>query len=418
MRERVVVTGMGVLTPIGNNVAEFAAGLRQGRDGVGQVTSFNASRHRCQRAGELKGFDPARHFAPEEAARLSRGTQMTRVAGAQALADAGLDLTAEDRGHIGVVLGTDLGGMPAAYPAYKALHYPYRSGRSQGDEPWRSLLLDSFICSVADQLALHHDLHGMTMVVSTACSAGLHALGIGAEEIRRGASEVMLVGGVDPLSEMPQAGFGVLRSLASVNINPFGLHRDGTVLSEAAAVLVLESEGHARHRGARIWAEIAGYGSSTDAYHMTRPDVTGAGPAAAMRRSLADAHMLPEEIGYIKAHGTATRTNDSIETRSIQRVFGADTQIPVSSVKSMIGHSLGASGAVEAVAAILALAGGFLPPTLHLREPDPECDLEHVAETSRPCDLEAVLANAFGFGGNNAAMVFRRWQDEEERRCA
>jgi 3-oxoacyl-[acyl-carrier-protein] synthase II len=416
MRERVVVTGLGVLTPIGNGVDEFRQGLREGRDGVAPVTSFPAGRHRVQIAAELRDFHPERHLDAEELARSSRATQMARVAAVEALADAGLDLAHEDRSRIGVILGTDLGGMPAASAGYGSLHHPYRQGRAaEGDgEPWRSLLLDSFICSVADQLALRYRLHGTTLVVSTACSAGIHALGIGAEAIRSGEAEVMLVGGVDPLSEMPQAGFGVLRSLASRAIRPFDRDRDGTILGEAAAVLILESASHARRRGARAWAEVAGYGSSTDAYHMTRPDVTGQGPARAMRQALSDSGLAPEQIGYVKAHGTATPANDLIETRALKLVFGAGTQVPISSVKSMIGHSLGASGAVEAAAAILALEGGFLPPTLHLENADPECDLDYVPGASRPRQVEAVLANAFGFGGNNASLVLRRG----ERSCA
>jgi 3-oxoacyl-[acyl-carrier-protein] synthase II len=416
MRERVVVTGMGVLTPIGNDVQTFAAGLLEGRDGVAQVAGFDAGRHRVQVAAELRDFHPERHLAPEELLHTSRATQMTRVSAAEALADAGLDLDAEDRTRIGVIMATDLGGMPAAGTGYGALHHPYRRGRAPGGEPWKSLLLDSFICSVADQLALHYGLQGPTFIVSTACSAGLHALGLGVEAIRRGETEVMVVGGVDPLSEMPHAGFGVLRSLASDGIRPFDKERDGTILGEAAAVLILESESHARRRGARVRAEVAGYGASTDAYHMTRPDSTGQGPARAMAQALDDAGLRPQDIGYVKAHGTATPTNDVIETRAIKLVFGQDTRVPVSSVKSMIGHSLGASGAVEAVAAILAMEGGFLPPPLNLDHPDPECDLDYVPRASRLQQVDAVLANAFGFGGNNASMVFRRAQGA--RPCA
>ncbi|HEY3052262.1 MAG TPA: beta-ketoacyl-[acyl-carrier-protein] synthase family protein [Thermoanaerobaculia bacterium] len=407
MKTQVVVTGMGALSAIGNNIDEFRQGLVEGRDGIARLNGFDPARHRFDLAGELKGFVAEEHFSPEELPHLSRGTQMTRVAAAQALSDAGIDLAGEDRTRIGVILGTDLGGMPAAERGYRALHFPYRSGRAEAGDPWASLILDSFICSVADQLAQYYGLTGTTLVVSTACSAGLHAIGIGADAIRRGDSEVMLVGGVDPLSEMPHAGFGVLRSLANGKIKPFSKDRNGTVLGEAASILVLESEEHARRRGANILCEIAGYGASTDAYHMTRPDDTGAGPARAMQQALDKAGLAPEQIDYIKAHGTATPANDVIETRAIKRVFGDTTTIPVSSVKSMIGHSLGASGAVEAAAAILALLGGFLPPTINLDIADPECDLDYVPHHSRRKELRAVLANAFGFGGNNAAMVFR-----------
>ncbi len=410
MSHRVVVTGIGVLTPIGNNLKEFSDGLRAGRDGIAPVTHFDASKHRCQSAGELKNIDFSAHFDAEELPYLSRGSRMIRVAAAQGLAASGLDLSVEDRSRIGVVLGTNLGGMPADKAGYAALHSPYRRGRAKPKEPWRALVLESFICAMSDQVACQYGLGGLSLVMSTACSAGLHALGVAMDAIRTGQSEVMLAGGVDPLSEMPQAGFGVLRSLASDKLRPFSKDRDGTLLGESASLWVLESEAHAKRRGARILAELAGYGGSTDAYHMTRPDETGRGPARAMQAALASAGMEPGQIGYIKAHGTGTPANDVIETRAIKQLFGEKTQVPVSSIKAMLGHSLGASGATEAAAAVVALNDGFLPPTLNLETPDPECDLDYVPHRSRPAALEAVLTNAFGFGGNNAAMVFRRWE--------
>jgi 3-oxoacyl-[acyl-carrier-protein] synthase II len=417
MTRRVVITGMGVLTPIGLDLATFRQGLIEGRDGIAQVSRFEAHRHRCRLAGELKGFAPNGDLRPQDLPHLSRASQMIRVATAEALAESGLDLTVEDRSRIGVVLGTDLGGAPSSAADYRDLHRPYRKGRSTGDEPWRSLLLDTPIGSVVDQVAFHYGLGGFSLVMSTACSAGLHAIGVARDAIRFGQAEVMLTGGIDPLTELPQAGFGVLRSLASDRIRPFDRDRDGTLLGEAAAVLVLESEEHARARGASAWAEIAGYGGSTDGYHMTRPDETGDGPARAIRHALEDAGVQPEEVDYVKAHGTATAANDVTETRALKQIFGKGTQIPISSVKSMIGHTLGASGGVESVAAVLALAGGFVPPTLHLEHPDPECDLDYVPQASRPRDLHLVLANAFGFGGNNASLVFRRGEPGLEWRA-
>ena len=413
-RTKVVITGMGALSAIGNTVPEFRDGLIEGRDGVDRLRGFDPVRHRFEQAGELKGFTPEEHFDADELPHISRGTQMTRIVATEALRDANLDLSKEDRTRIGVILGTDLGGMPAAESGYRALHFPYRKGPAAAGDPWASLVLDSFICSVADQLAHHYDLTGTTLVVSTACSAGIHAIGIGADAIRRGEADVMLVGGVDPLSEMPHAGFGVLRSLAKDKIRPFSKDRSGTILGEAAALIILESEEHARARGAKIWCEVAGYGSSTDAVHMTRPDDTGGGPARAMQQALDDAGVTPEQIGWIKAHGTATPANDVIETRAIKRVFGDKPTVPVSSIKSMLGHSLGASGAIESVAAVLALDGGFLPPTINLETPDPECDLDYVPNQSRRAQFDAVLANAFGFGGNNASMVFRRFHSTSE----
>jgi len=410
MRTRVVVTGIGVLSPIGNSLGDFTTGLREGRDGISEVKCFDASQHRCRFAGQLADIDFSQHLPREELPFLSRGTQMIRVAAAQGLTQSGLALAQEDRSRIGVVLGTNLGGMPAAKGGYAALHHPYRRGPAQPGDTWRALVLDSFISAMSDQVANHYGLSGLSMVMSTACSAGLHALGVAADVIRSGQSEVMLAGGVDPLSEMPQAGFGVLRSLASHKLRPFSKDRDGTLLGESASLWVLESEAHAVLRGARILAEIAGYGGSTDAYHMTRPDETGRGPARAMQAALQDAGIAPEQVGYIKSHGTGTPANDVIETRAIKHVFGDACQVPVSSIKAMIGHSLGSSGAVEAAAAVVALNEGFLPPTLNLDTPDPECDLDYVPHHSRPKVVEAVLANAFGFGGNNAAMIFRRWE--------
>lgn len=404
---RVLVTGMGALTPIGCGLDRYEQALRQGADGVGRVRSFDVARHRSFRAAELLGFEPEKHIREEDRAHMARGTQMALAAAAQAIEDARLDLALEDRSRIGVILGTDLGGMPSSHAGYQDLHHPYRERRAAA-ESWRSLLLDSFIASVADQVAAAYGLHGTTLVMSTACSAGLHSLAVGVEAIRSGESDVMLVGGVDPLSEMPHAGFGVLRSLASDRIRPFDKHRDGTILGEAAAVLVLEGEEHARRRGAKIRAELAGWGGSTDAYHMTRPDETGQGPARAMVAALEDAGVAPEEVDYVKAHGTATPANDVIETRALKLVFGANTRVPVSSMKSMIGHSLGASGAVESVGALLAMGAGFLPPTINLETPDPECDLDYVPNQSRPAELRTVIVNAFGFGGNNAAVVFRK----------
>ena len=410
-RRRVLVTGMGALTPIGCGLDRYQSGLRQGSDGVGRVRCFDVSRHRATNAAEILDFEPEKHFSDEDLRQMARGTQMALVAAAEAIAGARLDLEREDRGRIGVILGTDLGGMPSAHAGYQDLHHPYRQRRERSDQGWRSLVLDSFIASVADQVASAYDLHGTTLVMSTACSAGLHALAVGVEAIRSGESDVMIVGGVDPLSEMPHAGFGVLRSLASDRIRPFDKNRDGTILGEGAAILVLEAEDHARARGAKAWAELAGWGGSSDAYHMTRPDETGQGPSRAMKAALDDAGVAPEQIDYVKAHGTATPANDVIETRALKIVFGERTRVPVSSVKSMIGHSLGASGAVEAVAALLALDGGFLPPTINLRTPDPECDLDYVPNASRPLEINTILVNAFGFGGNNASVVFRRHQE-------
>jgi 3-oxoacyl-[acyl-carrier-protein] synthase II len=395
---RVAITGLGALTPIGQGLAELREGLRAGRDGVGPITGFDASRHRVRRAAEVDWSKPA--DSP-----YSRATEMALCATSEALGDAGLgadDLGARSAG-VGVILASNQGGMAPSVTRYRELNFPYRRGPAPAARLPR--LLDSAPTTTLDLLMLAVGGSGPSLSVSTACSAGLHALGMGFDMLRQRQAEVVVVAAVEVLTEAALAGFSVLRALTAADApRPFDAQRDGTLLGEGAAALVLEPWDAARARGARVWAEIAGYGSSTDAYHMTRPRAEGA--ARAITQALGDTP--PDEVAWVKAHGTGTPANDASEAEALHAVFGARaSRLPVTSLKATLGHSLGASGAVEAVAAVLALEAGFVPPTLHVEQPDPACGLDLVLGQARPLHARTVLANAFGFGGNNAAVLFR-----------
>lgn len=395
---RVAVTGLGALTPIGQGLAGLTAGLATGRDGVGPIQGFDASRHRIRRAAEVSWRKPA--DSP-----YSRATEMALAATAEALSDCGLDRERlqADAGRVGVILASNQGGMAASVPRYRELNFPYRRGPAPAGRLPR--LLDSAPTTTLDLLMLAVGGAGPCLTVSTACSAGLHALGMASDMIRQGDADVVVVSAVEVLTEAALAGFSVLRALTGHHApRPFDARRDGTLLGEGAAALVVESCAHAQARGARVRAEVAGYGSSTDAYHMTRPRAEGA--AQAIQQALGSTPA--DAVDWVKAHGTGTPANDASEAQALHAVFGARTRaLPVTSLKATLGHSLGASGAVEAVATVLALEGGFVPATLHVDEPDPACDLDVVRGAARPLRARHVLANAFGFGGNNAAVLFR-----------
>ncbi len=395
---RVAVTGLGALTPIGLGLRDLRQGLISGRDGVGPIAGFDASRHRVRRAAEVRWSKP-------EGSPYSRATEMALCATAAAMDDAGLERDAlrADGTGVGVILASNQAGMPPSVPRYRALNHPYRRGPVPADQTTRQL--DSAPTTTLDLLMLAVGGAGPSLTVSTACSAGLHALGMAFDMLRQRQAQVVIVAAVEVLTEAALAGFSVLRALTAGDApRPFDARRDGTLLGEGAAALVLETYDAAAARGARVWAEVAGYGSSTDAYHMTRPRAEGAA------RAIAEAlgAVAPDQVDWIKAHGTGTPANDASEAQAIHTVFGARAaRLPVTSLKATLGHSLGASGAVEAVATVLALHGGFIPPTLNVDQPDPACDLDLVTGGARPLRARTVLANAFGFGGNNAAVLFR-----------
>lgn len=391
---RVAISGLAALTPIGHGPAGFGAGLRAGRDGVRNIAGFDARQHRVQRAAEVEWSKPA-------GSPYSRATEMALEVAGAALDAAGL-APAERRGLcVGVILASNQGGMPPSVARYRDVCAPYRRGRPE--PALLARMLDGAPSATADFLATRCAANGPTLNVSTACSAGVHALGLSLDALRSGQVDVMLVAAVDVLTELALAGFAVLRALTEgAGPRPFDRRRDGTLLGEGAAALVLEDLERARARGAHVWGELAGYGSSTDASHMTRPDP--AGPARAMQQALGAGGAAC--VDWVKAHGTATPANDAAEAEAMRAVFGT-RRVPVTSLKGALGHSLGASGAVEAVGALLAMQGGFVPPTLRFEQQDDPGDLDVVHGAARACAAESVLVNAFGFGGNNASVLLR-----------
>ena len=407
-RPRVVITGMGAITPLGLTLKEFWEGLTAGRSGICRITQFDASGLPCQIAGEVKGFDPKNYMEGKEARRISRCAQMAVAAGKEALADAGLTSEWPDPERVGVVLGTAIGGFDKLDEGLVALRkYGYAKVN-----PF------SVPGAIANMPAHHvsqtyHTLGPLTTVV-TACAAGTQAIGEAAEVLRRGAAEVMLTGGVEAtIMDLTIGGFSAIRALP-VNYNdapekasrPFTKNREGFIFSEGCAMLTLETLEHAQKRGARIYAEVLGHASSSDAYHMAAPDPTASGAIRAMRWALKDAGIAPERVGYINAHGTSTPANDSGETKAIKAVFGEQAyRIPISSTKSMIGHPMGAAGALEAIACAMTLARGLIHPTINYDEPDPECDLDYVPNVAREANVQVTLSNSFGLGGQNACLV-------------
>ncbi len=410
-RSRVVVTGMGALTPLGLTVDEFWQGLVAGKSGIDQMTLCDTTGFPCTIAGEVKGFDPERYLSPKEARRMARFSQLAIAACQEAMADSGLDLAKESTERIGVLLGNGNGGFPTTEEGARTL---VSKGGMRISPFFMPMILPNM---AASWVGLRYGLKGYNSTVITACAAGNQAIGEAAEVIRRGAADVMVAGGTEAgISQLGLAGFSVMRALSTRNdeparaSRPFDAKRDGFVPAEGSALLILESLEHAQRRGARILAEMAGYGASSDAYHVVQPDEDGIGAARAMQWALEDAGLGPAEIDYINAHGTSTPLNDAVETRAIKRVFGETAyKIPISSTKSMIGHSLGASGALEAVACIKTLLDGVIHPTINYEYPDPECDLNFVPNVARAQEVRAVLSNSFGFGGQNACLVFTRF---------
>ncbi|HET7546604.1 MAG TPA: beta-ketoacyl-[acyl-carrier-protein] synthase family protein [Usitatibacter sp.] len=404
---RVVVTGIGVVSPLGNDAASFFEALAAGRSGVRRLSGRFHERL-ASPVGAPVDFDAARHFDAARVRMLDRVSQLALVAAAQAVGEARGFLDGLDRARGGVFVGTGMGGAHATDDGYHTL---YGEG-SDRLKPFTVLL--SMANAPAAWIALEHRLEGPNLTYSTACSSSAVAIGEAARRIAHGEADAMIAGGAEaPLNFGTMKAWEALRTLApadpadpSASCKPFAKDRAGLVLGEGAAMLVLEERERAAARGVHIHAEIAGYGLATDGVHLTRPSVEG--QAAAMRLALADARMAPGDIGYVNAHGTGTQANDAVETAAIKRVLGAHAaRVPVSSTKSMHGHLLGAAGALEMAAAILALGRGMVPPTRNLRAPDPECDLDYVAEGARAVPLGAVMSNSFAFGGTNAVLIAR-----------
>jgi 3-oxoacyl-[acyl-carrier-protein] synthase II len=411
-QERVVVTGMGTVNALAADVPRFAKALRQGACGIGPITLFDTAGFRTHNGAQVKDFRP-RATIPTRFSlkRMSRSDIFALAAALQALTQAGLDPVPELlREEMGVVIGGGAGGLLEAEEFFQ--DYLRRGAKTARF----SRLAPVSCASSANHLATAFDLWGPKTTLMTACSSGATAIGLARDLIRTGAARAMIAGGTEPLSRLTFASFNALQAVDPAYCRPFSGNRAGLTLGEGAGVLILESLRSARERGAKVLGEILGYGVTCDAHHMTAPDVSASGAVRAMRAALADANLTPEAVDYINAHGTATPLNDLMETKAIREVFGPRApKIPVSSTKSMHGHTLGASGALEAVVSLLAITEGFIPPTIHRETPDPECDLDYVTEGARDAALDVVLSNSFAFGGNNTTVIFGRCREEGGR---
>ncbi len=408
--QRVVVTGLGAVTPIGNSVAEYWSGLTSGRNGVAPITLFDAEQHACRFAAEVKDFDPAGVLEPKEAKRWDRFCKFGVVAAKQALADAGLAITDANADRIGVSIGSGVGGLLTMETQAHVL-----DGKGPGRvSPFTVPMMIPNMATGLAAIAL--GAKGPSSAVATACAAGSNAIGDAFRLLQMGKADVMICGGAESaITPLGVAGFASAKALSFRNDDPatasrpFDRERDGFVIGEGSGVLVLETLEHAKARGATILAEMVGYGTTCDAHHITSPTPGGVGGATAMRLALDDGGLSADSIDYVNAHGTSTPANDSNETAAIKSALGSRAQqIPVSSTKSMTGHLLGGSGGIEAVACVLALQHHVVPPTINHTNPDPECDLDVVPNTARELKLGTVLSNSFGFGGHNVCLAFRR----------
>ena len=411
-RNRVVVTGMGAITPLGESVNEYWQNLVNGVSGVVPMTLADPADYPCKVAGEVQTFDPAQYINPREARRMARFSQMAVAAAALAIEDARLDIAALDSERMGVVMGNGNGGFPTTEDNARTL---FRRGGMRVSPYFIPMILPNMAAANVSRI---FGLKGYTSTIITACAAGTQGIGEAAEAIRRGVADLILGGGCEAgICQLGLGGFNVIKALSRSDVppdkasRPFDANRDGFVPSEGAAIFVLESLQHAQKRGAEPLAEIAGFGVSSDAFHAVQPDEDGAGAARAMRWAIADADMRPDDIDYINAHGTSTPKNDFVETLAIKKVFGDRAyQVPVSSTKSMIGHALGGGGALEAVASVKSIQTGQIHPTINYETPDPDCDLDYVPNQARNQQVNAVLSNSFGFGGQNACIVIKRYQ--------
>jgi 3-oxoacyl-[acyl-carrier-protein] synthase II len=412
MRTRVVVTGLGCISPLGNNFQDTWSALIAGKSGAGPITHFDASGHKTRFACEVKGFDAAVVFGSKEARRMDRFCQFAVFAAQEAVAHAGLIVSDENRDRIGVLVGTGIGGIGTLLEQVEIM-------REKGPDRVSPFLVPMMISdNAAGTIAIRMGVRGPNAAFVTACATGSNAVGEAAEMIRRGSADVMLAGGAEAsIVSVAMAGLNVMTALSTNNDNParasrpFDKNRDGFVMGEGGAILVLETLEHARGRGAHILCELTGYGTSDDAYHMSAPAENGAGAALCMKLALENAGLKPEEIDYINAHGTSTTLNDKSETAAIKTTLGQHAyHLPISSTKSMTGHLLGASGAVEAAICAEIFQRGILPPTMNYETPDPYCDLDYIPNQAREAHPRNIMSNSFGFGGHNATIIFSRFE--------
>lgn len=412
MRKRVVITGLGTVNPIGNNVADFWENMHKGLCGIGPITKFDTEDFPAKIAGELKDFDPAGFMDRKLAQRMDPFTQYAVCAAMEAIKDAGFGSTGwENPYRTGVVLGNGIGGFASMEEGYGRLF-------SSGPRRIPVMTIPKMISNMAaGTMGVVLDIHGPCYSVVTACASGTDAIGNAAHWIENGSADIMITGGVEAgITRLSIGGFCVLQAL-TVSHNhdpekasrPFEKGRDGFVMGEGAGIVVLEEYEHAVRRGARIYCELTGYGATCDAYHMTAPHPEGIGAVQAIRNALASAGLKPEDIDYVNAHGTSTKLNDRAETIAIREVFGSHAQkLKVSSIKSMLGHCIGAAGGIEAVSSALSIYHQWLPPTINYEEPDPECDLDYIPNKGIDCKVDNIISNSFGFGGHNAVIALSR----------
>ena len=411
-RRRVVVTDLGVISPVGNTVEEAWASLVGGKSGVSQITLFDAKDYPTRIAAQVKGFDSSLYLNHKESKHSDRFVQFAVAASKQAFAHSKLDMTKEDPHRIGVWIGTGMGGLATIEEGYRDL-------QKKGPAKVRPFFIPMIICNMAPgQVSISLGVKGPNSCTVSACASSGHAIGDAYEIVRRGSADVMIAGGSEcAITPLGVAGFCALKALSARNeepqaaSRPFDKTRDGFVIAEGSAMVVLEELERAKARGVHIYGEMIGYGMTGDAYHITAPDPEGSGAAACMKMALDGAGLKPEQVSYINAHGTSTPLNDKIETKAIKQVFGPQAyKVPISSTKSMTGHLLGAAGAIEFVACCLALRDQIIPPTINYKNPDPECDLDYVPNRARKAKLDVALSNSLGFGGHNVTLMVRKFE--------
>ena len=412
MSRRVVVTGLGAITPIGNSVEEFWEGLCEGRTGIGPITYFDTAEYKVKLAAELKDFKPGDYMDVKSARRMEPFSQYAVAAAKQALDDCGIDLSAEDPYRIGVSVGSGIGSLQAVESAEKRL-------LEKGPGRVYPLLVPRMICNMAaGNIAIQFGLKGKNINVVTACATGTHCIGEAFRSIQYGEADVMLAGGTEgSITPIGVAGFSALTALSTnedpkTASRPFDKDRDGFVMGEGSGIIVLEELEHAKARGAKIYAELLGYGATCDAYHITSPAEDGSGAAKAMEFAMKDAGVGPEDIDYINAHGTSTHHNDLFETKAIKLAMGDEAKrVKVNSTKSMIGHLLGAAGGVEFIACVKSAEEGYVHPTVGYQVPDEECDLDYTVDGGVSMEVNYAISNSLGFGGHNASIIIKRYQD-------
>ncbi|MBF8378352.1 beta-ketoacyl-ACP synthase II [Alicyclobacillus mali] len=411
MARRVVVTGLGVVSPVGSTVPAFWDSLLSGKSGIREIDRFDTSEYPCKIAGLVNDFDPERYIDKKELRHMDLFTQYALYAAHEAVLQSKLEITDENRDRIGVYIGSGIGGISTTLSNYRTLI-------ERGPKRVSPFLVPMMISDMASgQVSIEFGVRGPNSSPVSACATGSHAIGDAYKIIQRGAADVMIAGGAEAaVVDLALAGFCNMKALSTRNdepqraSRPFDKNRDGFVMGEGAGILVLEALDHALARGATILAEIGGYGMSGDAYHVTAPDPEGDGAYRAMKAAIEDAGLAPTDVDYINAHGTSTEYNDRIETYAVKRLFGDHAyKLAMSSIKSMTGHLLGAAGGVEAVACVMTLVDGMIPPTTNYETPDPDCDLDYVPNQARRADVNVVLSNSFGFGGHNACLVFRKY---------